>query len=168
MNPRLQAWFSEYDQTHRHPMNRATHKVAIPLIVFHVVAMLGWLPLFTVEGHAITAGHLAVVAGTIFYASVSPLYAVIMLVFTSGCLWISQRMDAQLGPQAARTVIVGLAIFAWVVQLAGHAVWEKKSPAFVRNMVQALIGPIYFLALLLGHWQAPVWGDQVSATPLKS
>jgi uncharacterized membrane protein YGL010W len=167
MNPKLQAWFREYDEYHRHPMNRATHKIAIPLIVFHIVAMCGWLPLIPASlmpagGASITLGHVVIVAATAFYLSVSALYAAIMLVFSAAALWLSLAMEARLGTDVARAAVVGIAIFGWVVQLAGHAVWEKRSPAFMRNLVQALIGPIYFLALLFGHWQAPEWTPPAS------
>jgi uncharacterized membrane protein YGL010W len=173
MNPKLQAWFREYDEYHRHPMNRVTHKIAIPLIVFHIVAMCGWLPLLPTSllpvsmlpaGQAsVTLGHVVIVAATAFYMSVSALYAAIMLAFSAAALWLSFAMEARLGPEVARAAVVGIAIFGWVVQLAGHAVWEKRSPAFMRNLVQALIGPIYFLALLFGHWQAPAWTPPVPA-----
>ena len=170
LNPRLEGYFREYDETHRHPMNRLTHKVAIPLIVFHVIAMCGWLPLFTVGDSpfgVVTLGHLVVLATTVFYLPLQPLYAAIMLVAATGALLLSQQMEVTLGVQVARATILGLAVFGWVVQLAGHAVWEKKSPAFARNAVQALVGPIYFLALLLGHWRAPAWQDPRAATASK-
>jgi len=159
MKPRLQAYFREYDETHRHPMNRLTHKIAIPLIVFHVVAMCSWVTLVSVEGVSVTLGHLVVIAGLLFYLPLSPLFAALMTVATASALLLAQQMEAHLGEQLARAAIVGLAVLGWVVQLAGHAVWEKKSPAFVRNLVQALVGPIYFLALLTGQWQAPTWTD---------
>ena len=60
-------------------------------------------------------------------------------------------------PLAAITpwpVVVALALVGWLIQLAGHVVWEKRSPAFVRNLVQALVGPLYFVAILLGDWPA--------------
>ncbi|MSP91107.1 MAG: DUF962 domain-containing protein [Myxococcales bacterium] len=159
MNPKVDAWFREYDTYHRHPMNRATHKIAIPLIVFHVVAMCAWLPLFDVGAHPVTLAHVAIVALTGFYLSVSVLYAVLMAVSTALCLIAALWLEAAVGVQTARAAVVGVAILAWVVQLAGHAVWEKRSPAFLRNLVQALVGPIYFFALLLGHWRAPEWVD---------
>jgi uncharacterized membrane protein YGL010W len=163
LNPKLQALFREYDECHRHPMNRLTHKVAIPLIVFHIIAMCGWLRLFEVGGQAITFGHVAVVATMAFYVPLNLLYAGLMLVAGVGCLALGQALDARLGVGPARLVVVGVAVFAWIVQLAGHAVWEKRSPAFLRNLLQALVGPIYFIALLLGHWQAPEWQPHAQA-----
>jgi len=40
-------------------------------------------------------------------------------------------------------------------QLAGHVVWEKNSPAFLQNLLQALVGPLFFVAVLTGEWPRP-------------
>lgn len=45
--------------------------------------------------------------------------------------------------------IVGNAL-GWALQLAGHAI-EGNRPAFVRDPLQMLIGPVFFLAKPL-HW----------------
>ncbi len=47
-NPRLVALFDDYASSHQHPTNRLTHKVAIPFIVLHIVAMLDWVKLVAV------------------------------------------------------------------------------------------------------------------------
>lgn len=166
LNPKLQAWFLEYDETHRHPLNRATHKVAIPLIVFHIVVMTGWLKLATIGDFTLSLGHLLVLGSLLFYAPLSLKYAALMLAFSSSCLWMGDRLDHLLGVQTARVTVIAIAVFGWMVQLAGHAIWEKRSPAFTRNLVQALIGPAYFLALLFGEWQAPAWIEP-DAAPAK-
>lgn len=157
MNPKLRAYFLEYDETHRHPMNRLTHKIAIPAIVFHIVAMAGWVPLGPVGGIDLTLAHGIIATSTAFYLPLSLLYAAIMLVASSAALVLSQQLEATLGVSAARGLVVGIAAVGWVVQLAGHAVWEKKAPAFTRNLLQSLVGPVYFLAVLFGHWQVPAW-----------
>ncbi len=165
LNPGLVTWFREYDDYHRHPLNRLTHKLAIPLIVFHTVVMFGWLHLFQVGGFQVNAGHLLLLATMAFYLPLSPLYAALMAGMGLGCLAIGQWMEVSLGTQQARVVIIGIAVFAWIVQLAGHVLWEKRSPAFAKNLLQALVGPIYFIALALGHWQAPAWRESNVTTP---
>ena len=37
----------------------------------------------------------------------------------------------------------------WVWQLIGHQVFEKRRPAFVDNIIQLLIGPLFFAAEIL-------------------
>ena len=163
LHPQVHAWFTEYDTTHGHPMNRVTHKIAIPAIVFHIMAMLSWIPVGQVGDIALNGGQLALLFTTAFYLRYNAVYGVIMGIFGGLCLYAASALDASLGTQVARAVVVGVAVLGWVVQLAGHAVWEKRSPAFVRNLVQALVGPIYFIALLMGHWQPASWQPREAA-----
>jgi uncharacterized membrane protein YGL010W len=139
MDPRLVTWFEQYADSHRHPVNRLTHKVAIPAIVFHVLAMLDW-----VRFGALSLGHLAAVAGVIWYARLSPRLAAYMAVGFAACLALARVTPVP--------VVIAVAVVGWTVQLAGHVVWEKRSPAFLQNALQTLIGPLFFLALLTGDW----------------
>lgn len=150
LKPALHSLFVEYELSHQTPMNRLTHKVAIPLIVFHVVAMLDWVPLFVIPGTSfvLTLAHLAVVGALGWYAAMNVKLAVWMGVFFAVCF--------PLGWITPRPVVVAIAIAGWLIQLAGHMVWEKKSPAFLRNMMQALVGPFFFAALLTGDWKLGV------------
>lgn len=145
MNPKLRALFEEYEEVHRHPMNRLTHKIAIPLIVFHIVAMLSWIPLGRVGGFELNLAHLAYLATVAWYFGLSVKLAVVMAVLFALCF--------PLASVVSWPVVVAIAVVAWVIQLAGHVVWEKRSPAFVRNLLQALVGPLYFVAILLGDWR---------------
>ncbi|MEZ4742727.1 MAG: Mpo1-like protein [Bdellovibrionota bacterium] len=49
MSPELIEFFEQYANDHKSPINRLTHKIAIPMIVFHIVVMLSWVKLFTIE-----------------------------------------------------------------------------------------------------------------------
>jgi uncharacterized membrane protein YGL010W len=37
------------------------------------------------------------------------------------------------------------------MQFAGHYVWEKKSPAFFRNLTHLLVGPLWIAAKAVGR-----------------
>ena len=145
MNPTLVRLFTDYTAAHRHPINRLTHKIAIPVIVFHILAMLNWVSLVDVGGVTVTLGHVAAVAAVAFYLWLHTRLGLLMAVLLAGCF-----------PVAAVTpweVVVVLAVLGWVIQLAGHAVWEKNRPAFLDNLLQALIGPLFFVAVVLGVWK---------------
>lgn len=147
MHPQLVAWLDTYAGDHRHPMNRLTHKVAIPVIVFHVMAMLAWIPLGAVGGVALNGGMLGTVVGGawyLFYAG--PKLGLIMTA--------SLAAATALGMVTPAPVVVIAALVGWVVQLAGHAVWEKAAPSFVKNLLQALVGPVFFVAALTGDLPA--------------
>ena len=150
MNPTTLRLFDAYAADHRHPMNRLTHKVAIPFIVFHVLAMLAWIPLgpaFVVGGVAVqlTGGVVGWAVATAFYAWAAPRLAPLMALLFGLCLPL-----AALTP---RPVVVGIAVVAWTIQLIGHSVYEKNRPSFATNLVQALIGPLFFVAVTTGAWR---------------
>jgi uncharacterized membrane protein YGL010W len=145
MNPKLIALFEEYADDHRHPINQLTHKIAIPLIVFHLVAMLNWVKLTTLPGGSeLTLGHLAYLAAIVWYFSLSLRLGWVMAILFGLCFPL-----ARMTPWPA---VLAAAVVGWTVQLAGHAIWERNRPAFTRNMIQALVGPLFFVAKLAGQW----------------
>ena len=145
-NPKLVKLFEDYGSSHQHPTNQLTHKIAIPMIVFHVLAMLSWIHLVRVPDTAftLTVGHLAYLGAVIWYLAMDLKLGIILAVLM-GLLF----------PLAAITpwpVVVAIAVVGWLVQLAGHSVWEKKRPSFLTNMIHALVGPMFFVAKLVGDW----------------
>jgi len=155
LKPKLRALFEEYDDSHRHPTNRLTHVIAIPMIVFHIIAMLSWIPLGTVGGLHLTVAHLAFAGAVGWYLSLNLRLGLIMAVLYAACF-----------PLAAITpwpVVVGIAVVGWVIQLLGHVVWEKRSPAFLRNLLQALVGPLFFVAKRTGDWPEQRQLEQAAA-----
>lgn len=146
LNPKLARYFEEYSEYHRHPKNRLTHKIAIPLIVFHIIAMLDWIALPFSVGPVTTVAHVVYLVVIAWYLSLNVKLGVIMAVAYGVCF--------PLGWITPWPLVVLIALGGWLIQLAGHVVWEKRSPAFVTNLLQALIGPLYFAALVTGDWKA--------------
>lgn len=148
LKPGLESLFAEYADSHRHPTNRLTHKIAIPVIVFHVLTMLDWVARFEIPGTGLTAslGVILFLAAAVWYLSQDVKLGAIVTMASALCF--------PLGRMTPWPVVVALAVIGWSVQLAGHVVWEKKSPSFMKNMIQALVGPIFFIAVLTGDWPA--------------
>ncbi len=161
LKPQVVALFDEYYSSHQHPTNRLTHKIAIPLIVLHIVAMLDWVHLAAVPGlpgGVLTLGTLAFIPTGIWYLKSNVKLGLIVMAFMVACSLVG-RMIPMWG-------VVAIAVFAWLVQLAGHAVWEKKSPSFLTNLVHALVGPLFFVAVLTGDYVLkPV---QPAAVPVRA
>ena len=147
LKPALMRHFQEYADSHKHPINRLTHKIAIPLIVFHIVAMLDWVKLVRVtegEHGFLTLAHVLLVLVVGWYLTLNVKLGVLMALFYAGCIPI--------GWYTPKAAVIGIAVGAWLIQLAGHSIWEKNRPAFLKNMLQALIGPFFFAAILTGDW----------------
>lgn len=148
LKPQTQALFDEYISAHQHPTNRLTHKIAIPLIVLHIVAMLDWVRLASVPalpGGSLTLAYVAWALASIWFVRADARLGLIVSAAAALCI--------PLGRMLPREAVVGIALFGWLVQLAGHAVWEKKSPSFLTNLVHALVGPLFFVALLTGDYK---------------
>jgi uncharacterized membrane protein YGL010W len=130
----LDALLEEYGSHHRARGNRVCHAFGITLIVFGSFSML---QLVRIAGPWTAAEALLVAAG-VFYVSRDP------------ALGLATTLAAALLDVAARAVgdwRVGAAAFVagWVFQGIGHAVYEKSSPAFFRNLVHLLVGPAFLV-----------------------
>lgn len=147
MNPKLIALFHEYAEAHRHPTNQLTHKIAIPLIVFHIIAMLDWVALVALPGgFVVTLAMPVLAAAAVWYLRMSPKLGVLMVIASIACIPLGRLLPG--------VAVIAIAAAGWLIQLAGHVVWEKKSPSFLTNLVHALVGPVFFIAKLTGDWPA--------------
>jgi len=121
---------ADYADYHRAAGNRVCHRIGIPLIVYAVVA---WsrvgpfplaalvLPLYFVWDARLGALMTAFVAASALAAARAPAWAS-WAAFAAG----------------------------WAFQFCGHAVYEKRSPAFAKNLTHLLVGPAWIAAELTG------------------
>lgn len=140
MAGRLDPLWADYEEHHRTAGNRWCHRVGIPLII---VGLLGLL------------------AVPVFRVGVFPVELALIVVLVAGgaYLWLDARLGSAM---AALTLVLyvgarqlnwraALALFVigWVFQFVGHGVYEKRSPAFFRNLTHLLVGPLWVLNHLL-------------------
>lgn len=147
MKPKLVALMREYEECHRHPVNRAIHKVCVPAILFHVLAMLDWVGLGTLGSWSFSLGQLAFVLILAWYFTLDAFLAVLVGLFAALCL--------TLAPFVPVWAVIVIAVVAWIFQLIGHARYEKRRPAFAREPLQLLVGPLFVFAIFSGKWGAP-------------
>jgi uncharacterized membrane protein YGL010W len=131
---RIDALLADYADAHRTSGNVLCHGIGIPLIVFGTLSMLHAVP---VAG-TVTASEVLVAAAAAWYFWLDAALGAAMLV-TAALLDLLARLVGDWR--------VGLAAFVvgWVFQGIGHGVYEKKSPAFLRNLVHLLVGPAYLV-----------------------
>jgi uncharacterized membrane protein YGL010W len=143
MSPALRSHFADYAAFHGTPGNKACHYVGIPLIVLTLFSMLSAVPLFEVGGFTVTLAEVLLVLATAYYLTLDPLLAVLM--FAASALLLA------LGKQLPMGVAFGLFVLGWIFQFVGHYVYEKRSPAFYRNLAHLLVGPLWILAKATGR-----------------
>ncbi len=121
----------DYAAYHRARGNRLCHAVGIPLIV---CALCAWT---RVRGAPVVA--LALPLYFVWDARIGAMLAA----FMAACALAAARLPAW---AAGAAFVAG-----WVFQFAGHALYEKRSPAFTRNLAHLLVGPAWIAAELAGY-----------------
>ena len=133
-----------YEAYHRHPLNKATHFIGIPLIVFSLLVLLSAVSV-PVGGVAVTPAMAVVAALLLYYLALRPAFGVGMALFLAPALLLAHRVGHSSWGTAV-TVFAVLFVAGWIFQLLGHAVFEKRRPALVDNLFQLIIGPVFLVA----------------------
>lgn len=143
MSPALEAHFADYAAFHRTPGNQATHYLGIPMIVLAIFALLAQVTLVSVGSYPLTLAELLLLAVTLFYLTLDTPLALMMAAVSALLIVIGRRIP--LWPA------VTLFVLGWVFQFVGHYVYEKKAPAFYKNLAHLLVGPLWILAKATGR-----------------
>lgn len=142
--PRLQHYFAEYASFHEHGANKFFHYLGIPILTVAIPALLAHVPLHAFnEWLRIDLGIILWLLVSIWYITLSPSLGII---FSLVCL-IAYFLLRDLNIW----VLWGLFVAGWIFQFVGHAVYEKKSPAFMKNFEHLFIGPLWVFAKAIGQ-----------------
>lgn len=141
----LDRYFASYSDDHRNPVNQRIHVVAVPAILWSVVALLWCLPpLITWFQQGIWAA-LAMFAAWSYYNRLSrPLgLGMLAVFFFCGCL--CRLLEARIGLHGLLRLGIGVFVVAWIAQFVGHKI-EGRKPSFLTDLMYLLIGPAWVLA----------------------
>jgi len=133
----IQSLFADYASYHQTKGNKNYHRIGIPLIMLTLIGMLVRVPLFNAGGVRVDLAMVLIVAATIFYLTEEWRLALPMLAVSIAFYFLGAAL-----PFWAN---VALFILGWIFQFIGHSVYEKKKPAFLRNFVHLLVGPLWIL-----------------------
>ena len=128
----IQALFADYASYHKTKGNKAYHRVGIPLIVLTLIGMLARAGV----GHLNAAVALIVVSELVYFMLEWRL-AVVMLIVSVAFYFAGWAIPFW--------VNVALFVLGWIFQFIGHSVYEHKSPAFLKNVLHLLVGPLWIL-----------------------
>jgi len=146
---RIDRFFDSYSGDHRNPLNVRIHTIAVPAILWSVIALLWCIPV-PVGGWfkpGVFAGFAMVVAGAWYFRASRVLGVGMIAVFVlmgASCWWINETYGAR------TLLIAAIAVFvvAWIAQFVGHK-FEGRKPSFLTDLTYLLIGPAWVLAKLL-------------------
>lgn len=137
-----------YAGYHRDDRNCATHYLGIPMIFLAVLTVLAlWrVPIGPVDvsiGTLLLAG--AMLAWIALDAGVGLAMLAVTVPLALGAEWIARSG----GVGRDLWIAGGLFLVGWVLQIVGHAVFERRKPAFVDDVTQMFIGPMFIVAKIL-------------------
>ena len=134
---RVDALLSDYGSHHRTRGNLVCHVWGVTLIVFGIVSALG-----TFRLGPVTVAEVLMAAACLHYATLDFRLALGML---------AAFAVIDLAARAAGDWRFGLAAFVvgWIFQAVGHAVYERNRPAFFKNLVHLMVGPLFLMNELL-------------------
>lgn len=139
----MQARFDEYTGYHRAFGNEACHFFGIPSIIVGSGTLFGLLKLFTFGGYTLTFAELVALPIVVFYVVSARMLGVITGLILLALVAVGRALPLWAG--------LLLFVLGWVVQFLGHAVYEKRSPAFLRNLVHLLVGPAWLVERALSR-----------------
>lgn len=142
-------WFAHYSGDHRNATNQRIHVIAVPLILWSVIALLWCIP---VPGTLFRAGlwaALVMFAAWMFYYRASRPLGFGMLAVLVAMAWLTRRLHDALGTPGLFKLALGVFVVAWIAQFIGHSkLYEGKKPSFLTDLKYLLIGPAWVLAKL--------------------
>ena len=134
---KIESLFADYAAYHQTAGNKIFHRLGIPMIMLTLIGMLVRVPLFVAGGVRVDLAMVLIAASTIYYILVEWRLAMVMLAVSIGFYFLGAAMPMWLN--------VALFVLGWIFQFIGHSVYEKKQPAFTRNLVHLMVGPLWIL-----------------------
>lgn len=137
MTAKLARYFRDYDAYHATRGNEVCHSIGIPLIL---VATLGLLALLKIG--PLDAGLGLWMIATFWYLTLDWKIAAPFSFFTLAGYFLGRAIPP--------VGLISIFVLGWVFQGVGHALYEKRSPAFFQNFIHLLIGPLWIYGQISG------------------
>jgi uncharacterized membrane protein YGL010W len=146
---------AQYRAYHLDPVNLRLHLACVPAIAWSLLVLLATVPV----GGGVSVAHVLTLAVGGWYLWLAGGLGVV-----AAALMVVLLVFALLVASLDGGVMVALSVFVagWVVQFIGHARFERLRPAFVTDLRQLLVAPLFVVAevALLAGWR-PEFGAAV-------
>lgn len=141
----IEEQLSSYKSVHFNKKNIQTHFVGVPIIVLSIVVLLSrftWQISVGDYGLTVTPAFIAAIVAITYYFTLHTRLAVAMGLYFVVTLYVA----ALLAPLSySLELAIALFVIGWIIQFIGHY-FEKAKPAFVDDLSQFLIGPLFLMA----------------------
>lgn len=141
----IERYFARYSENHQNATNQQIHVLAVPAILWSVIALLWCIPISGTWCSSGVWAALSMFAAWSYYNRLSrPLgFGMLGVFFFFGCL--CRLIEGRIGLAGLFATAVTVFVLAWVAQFAGHKI-EGRQPSFANDPIYLLIGPIWVLA----------------------
>jgi uncharacterized membrane protein YGL010W len=142
----IDRWFDSYSGDHRNATNQRIHVIAVPAILWSVIALLWCIPV--PPGGWFKPGifaALAMVAASAYYFRASRALGMGMLAVFVAMSALTWWLHASFGTRSLLIVAIAVFVVAWIAQFIGHKI-EGRKPSFLTDLTYLLIGPAWVLA----------------------
>lgn len=130
----------QYRSFHRDRRNRLTHIVGIPAIV---IALDVGTAAVELSG-GVTLADLLVSATLLLWIWMDALLGIALAIPLLLVTWGAHRL-AETAPDQVLPVFLVLFVGGWALQFFGHSAFEGKRPAFLSNLFQTLVAPLFLM-----------------------
>jgi uncharacterized membrane protein YGL010W len=142
----IDRWFDSYSGDHRNAINQRIHVVAVPAILWSVIALLWCIPV--PPGGWFKPGifaALAMVGACMFYFRASRALGVGMFALFVAMSAVTWWINVAFGTRTLAWLAIGVFVVAWIAQFIGHKI-EGRKPSFLTDLTYLLIGPAWVVA----------------------
>lgn len=133
----IQTLFADYAAYHQTAGNKFFHRLGIPMIMLSLIGMLTQVPLIDVATIRLDLAMVLIAAAAAYYFVVEWRLAIAMVAISVAFYFIGAALPLWINGT--------LFVLGWIFQFIGHKVYEHKNPAFFRNFVHLLVGPLWIL-----------------------
>ena len=145
----IESLLEEYGESHQNLLNKIIHWVAVPTIVWTVVALLWSIPFpwdFGVEVVPVNWATIVLLLCQIYWFRLSLTLGAGLLIYNVFMIQLTVLVP-QITARPLWQVALTVFVVAWVLQFIGHAI-EGKRPSFFKDLQFLLIGPAWLLAFI--------------------
>ncbi len=129
--------WADYAEHHQAGGNKFCHILGIPLIIVGLLGLLLAIPHFEIGGFAADWAMVLVLVAGLVYLWLDVKLGAAMLAADVVLYLVARQLNWK--------VALGLFVVGWVFQFIGHGVYEKRAPAFSKNLAHLLVGPLWVL-----------------------
>ncbi|XVE54773.1 hypothetical protein DITRI_Ditri03aG0108500 [Diplodiscus trichospermus] len=155
----LENHFAFYGAYHSNPINILIHTLFVWPIFFTALLLFCFTPTIYDLSQAgilpsefnpvlvLNYGFFISLLHAIFYVILDKKAGSLAAFLCMACWVVASFLAAKLGYSVAWKYVLAVQLFCWTGQFLGHGVFEKRAPALLDNLVQALLMAPFFVLL---------------------